>query len=116
MSKDLRKSSRVVLPGMVRLTWQDANGCQKFTRGRCLDLSASGIRVEVPEPIPLRSYVTVKLENVDLTSSASVRHVGRLAGKYWVGLEFSCPLRRLSARLEKEAQAAAETPSPVKSL
>ncbi len=114
MSKDLRRYCRVVLPGVVRLSWQDASGNQKFARGRCLDLSASGIRVEVPESIPLRSYVTVKLEGVALTSSASVRHVGRLAGKYWVGLEFSCPLKALAQHLAKEAEAAVEIPSHAK--
>ena len=93
MSRDLRRHLRHQPPGTVRLTWHDASGCLKYARGRCLDISASGIRIEIPEPIPLRSYVTVSADKIGFTANASVRHVARVAGKYMIGMEFSCPLR-----------------------
>jgi hypothetical protein len=102
MARNLRRHPRIQSPGTVRLSWQDASGSPKFARGKCLDLSASGIRVEIPAPIPPRTYVTVAAENFHLTANASVRHVARAAGKYLIGLEFSCPLKALADRLEQE--------------
>src|SRR5689334_8474756 len=93
MSNDLRRHHRLTQPGAVRLTWQDANGLTRFARGRCLDVSPSGARIETPEPIPLKAYVQFSAEKIPLTTTASVRHVARTAGKYIIGLEFSCPVR-----------------------
>jgi len=96
------------------VSWLDANQNQKFTRGRCLDLSASGIRIETPEAIPLRSYVSVYIESLTLKTSASVRHVVRSAGKYSIGLEFSCPLKNLAERLHAESEIASQNPQAAK--
>lgn len=98
MSRDLRRHTRIEFPGIVRLSWQ-VNGQVKFARGRCLDLSESGMRVEVPEAIAVRSYVTVSAEKIKLSANASVRHCGRKGGKFLVGLEFSAPLKSLAEAL-----------------
>src|SRR3974390_832030 len=109
MPQNLRRYARFPFLGTVRVSWQDLSGSPKFARGRCLDISASGIRIEVPEPIPLRSYVTVTAEKIGTTVNASVRHVARAAGKYLIGLEFSYPLKTLGERLANEQQ-----PDPVR--
>ena len=108
MSRDLRRHPRTRSPGTIRLGWQDASGSPRFARGRCLDVSASGIRVEVPEPIPLHSCVFVSAENINLSVNASILHISRVDGKYLIGMEFSCPLKALADRLARERQ-----PEPV---
>lgn len=93
MARETRRHRRVSFPAIARLSWQDEHGNYKFTRGRCLDVSQSGLRVELPEPMALRSYVTVQAEVLGITENASVRHCARAGGKYIVGLEFSSPLK-----------------------
>ena len=94
----------------VVLTWADAGGTTKYVRGRSLDLSASGMRIEVSDAIPLRTYIQVKAQQVSLTTTASVRHCVQYRGKYLIGLEFSCPMKTLAERLAKEAEIAAAAP------
>jgi hypothetical protein len=102
----MRRHERVPLSTAVVMTWEDGGGAVKYVRGRSLDLSASGMRVEVAESIPQRTYVTVKAQKVALTVTASVRHCFPTRGKYLIGLEFSCPMKNLAERLAREAEAA----------
>ena len=68
--------------------------------GKCLDVSEEGIRVEVPEPIPARTNVMLRAEQMNLTGSAIVKHVERQGLSYFLGLELSQALlaRTLEAR------------------
>lgn len=54
-------------------------------------MSVSGLRVavEVFEPIPIRSRVSLRLERINVSGSATVRHVVRRGAKYLLGLELS---------------------------
>lgn len=101
MSQDLRRHRRVNLPSSVRVSWQDG-GAEKYARGRCLDVSASGLRIEVPERIPVRTYVTVSADQPHFNANASVRHCTRAGSKYVLGLEFSYPIKTLLERLRAE--------------
>jgi hypothetical protein len=98
MAKDIRKYRRVEVPGVIILSWQDSNGDLKVARGKCLDISKAGMRVEVPEAIALRSYVTARAESMGLAFNASVRHCSRRVGKHVVGIEFSCLLKPTDTR------------------
>lgn len=99
MSQSLRRHRRTVIPGAIRVGWQAKDGFQKFVRGKCLDVSASGIRVESIEPIPLWTYVTVGADKIGLVANASVRHCVRSGAKYLIGMEFNCPIKTLERRL-----------------
>lgn len=92
MSKDLRRGHRISHSIDIRLSWQDSQGNFKFGQGRSLEISRTGMRIESPESITPRSYITLKADSVGLACSASVRHCARKAGKFVVGLEFSTPL------------------------
>ncbi len=94
------------------MTWADAGGATKYVRGRSLDLSASGMRIEVAAAIPLRTYVSVSAQKISLTTTASVRHCVHYRGKYLIGLEFSCPMKELAERLAKETEIAPTAPKP----
>ena len=78
---------------MVRLVWQDRFGHDKFAKARSFDISESGLRIEMPEPLQERSYVTIKAEKLGLHGQASVRHCSKHGTKYIVGLEFAAGLR-----------------------
>jgi hypothetical protein len=89
--RDLRRHQRVQYLGPARISWEDANGFPKYAQGSCLDVSASGLRmnVEVFEPIPVRSRVSLRVDRIKLAGSATVRHVARRGAKFVVGLEMS---------------------------
>ena len=57
--------------------------------GKCIELSESGIRVEVPVNVAVRTSLTLNAERIKLAGSASVRHVTRHGAKYILGLELS---------------------------
>jgi hypothetical protein len=59
------------------------------------------MRVEVPEQIPLRTYVQIMSDKIGVHASASVRHHCRIGGKYLIGLEFVVPEKDLADRLQK---------------
>jgi len=61
--------------------------------GKCLDVSESGMRVEVSESIDRQTYVTVQSTPLALHGRASVRTCARKGTKYVLGLEFSGGLK-----------------------
>jgi hypothetical protein len=69
--------------------WKDRTGEDKYVTGRSLDISASGLRVEVSHPIDKQTYVTLQCAALALHGTASVRTCARKGLKYVVGLEFS---------------------------
>lgn len=73
--------------------WKDREGNEKYTNARSLDVSESGMRVEVPEPLPERSYVILRADKLKLHGTASVRTCTHKGTKFVVGLEFSAGMR-----------------------
>jgi len=68
-------------------------GEQKFAYARILDVSESGMRVELREPLAKQAYVSLRAEQIGLQGSASVRSCVKQGGKYLAGLEFSGGLK-----------------------
>jgi hypothetical protein len=67
----------------------EASGQTRFAQGKCIDISETGMRMEVPVPVPLRTTVAVRAEKIRLNGSATVRHVARYGSKYILGIEMS---------------------------
>jgi hypothetical protein len=86
---ELRRHPRTEKAAPVQLVWQDRKGTDRFVMGRSLDISASGMRVEVAEQIERQTYVTVQCAALGLHGRASVRTCTRKGMKYILGLEFS---------------------------
>jgi hypothetical protein len=86
---DLRRHSRSAKSAPVTAVWKDRAGADKFGNGRALDISESGMRIEVSEPIEKQTYVTLQCVSLGLHGTASVRTCTRKGMKYVVGLEFS---------------------------
>ena len=89
---DIRRHSRSPRSGPVQLTWKDANGNAQVSRGRLVDISEAGMRVELPEPLEKLTYLTVRADGLGIHGTASVRSCIRKGLKYVVGLEFSAGL------------------------
>jgi hypothetical protein len=51
------------------------------------------MRIEVSEPLPARSPVSLQADQIRLVGSATVKHVARTGSKYILGLELSQALR-----------------------
>ena len=87
---DLRRQQRRPCEHNVTVIWRDSRGDNKFANVRAVDISDGGMRLQMPEAPPLRSYVTVRDSKLGLVGSASVRYSLRTKGsKYFVGAEFS---------------------------
>jgi PilZ domain len=91
---DLRRQDRRQCGHNITVTWRDARGDNKFAIARAIDISESGIRLHMPEPPPLHTYVMIRAAKLGLLGNASVRHCIRTtASKYAVGAEFTAGLQ-----------------------
>jgi hypothetical protein len=95
MSRDgeLRRHERAEKSSPIQIVWQDRTGADKFVNGKSLDISPSGMRVEVSEQIDKQTYVTVQCAALGVHGTASVRTCTRRGMKYILGLEFSAGLK-----------------------
>jgi len=90
---DLRRHARAEKSSPIQIVWQDRAGADRFVNGRTLDISPSGMRVEVSDPIDKQTYVTLQCAVLGLQGTASVRTCTRKGMKYILGLEFSSGLQ-----------------------
>ncbi len=90
--RNARRHERIPSGALVRMRWKLASGEAHFARGKILDCSEKGLRVELGEPIPTRSYVTLdapELDRAGWVGWGSVRYCVLRQAKYIVGLELS---------------------------
>ena len=90
---DIRRHSRTARTDPVELSWRDRSGNSQVSRGRLVDISEAGMRIEMPEPLEKQAYVTVRAEGLGIHGTASVKSCTRKGLKHVVGLEFSGGLR-----------------------
>lgn len=88
---ELRRHDRAEVSSPARIVWQH-RGEDRFVNGRALNVSATGLRIEVSEPIDKQTYVTVQCDALGVHGRASVRSCTRKGLKYVLGLEFSAGL------------------------
>jgi hypothetical protein len=86
---NMRRHERVPASHKLVLSWIDADGTHKVVRGKCLDISTSGMKIESPEPIEVRSNVSFRGDTPSLSGSGSVRYCVHKGLKYWIGVEFA---------------------------
>lgn len=92
MMSESREHRRFSYDGTVLLQWK-AGGEDKYTRGHAVNVSRSGMKLIVSEPIPYREFVNLRADEIQIAGSACVRHCERFRGKFMVGLEFTRGLR-----------------------
>jgi len=91
-----RGSERTLSNALVKLKWNGASGEPRSAAGKVLDCSESGVRIEVAEPIQVRSYVALdapELNRAGWDGWGSVRYCVSRRSKYIIGLELSAGAR-----------------------
>jgi hypothetical protein len=94
-NRDLRRNKRTAYSGAIEVSWVESNGEPRFVRGRCLDLSEDGLRMELPIALPVRTVVTLRFDRIHLAGTASVRYMRRAGMKFVLGFELSQHLAQL---------------------
>jgi hypothetical protein len=84
-----RRSPRFELKTQIRLSWTDHDGHFHFADARCIDVSETGIRVEVAGRLDSTCYINVRAEKLGINNSARVRSLNQKGLKNHVGLEFN---------------------------
>jgi hypothetical protein len=92
--RDIRRYERIPCALPVLLAWTTEDGSDRYARGKCRDISPSGLRLETLEMIPARSYVNLRVEKVDVAGSARVRYLRRSGMGHVIGLELTQNVRR----------------------
>jgi hypothetical protein len=90
---DLRRHTRQDCTPTVKIMWCDTSGHDKFANATALDISETGLRLKVPEALPVQSCVTMRSDALKLRGQASVRYCSRLGTTYAIGLEFGRDVR-----------------------
>jgi hypothetical protein len=73
--------------------WRDTSGGDKFAIVKSFDISESGMRIELPEPVEPRSFVQLQCPELGLQGTASVRSCSRQGVRFMIGLEFAGGLK-----------------------
>ena len=87
--KEGRRHSRIPYAGPVRVSWTGPSGDPAYTLGKCIEVSESGLRIEVPVQIAVRTPLLLNAERIKFSGPAMVRHCVRTGSKYILGLELS---------------------------
>ena len=91
--KEARRHHRIPYSGSIRISWVEPSGSPRFANGKFIEVSESGMRIEVPVNIPARTAIQLNAERIKLAGSATVKHVVRHGAKYLLGLELSQTLQ-----------------------
>ena len=86
--KERRRRDRFPVSVKVRAWWTPEGGGIVSLQARCLDISQTGMRLEVDRPVPARSFVHVESTELHLAGTAVVRHCDRGMQRCTLGLEF----------------------------
>jgi hypothetical protein len=113
MSRDVRRHRRIPYVGVVRLTWEDAQGQPRYAQGQCIDVSEGGLRIEVRTPVVAHTHLMLNAEKIKLSGSAKVKHVERYGSSYILGLELSESLREKTLAAIREPWALRAAASPI---
>jgi hypothetical protein len=99
LKKDHRRHQRIPYLGAVRISWEDERGVARYAKAKCLDVSEEGLRIEVEDPIPVRSTISLREERIKVGGSATVRYTAWHGVKHVLGLNLSETLEKNSLNL-----------------
>ena len=110
------REERFAVDFPVNLSWQTGNAVRRTT-ARCVELSASGAKLETKDPLQPGTAVVVLSDHFGRMGTAAVKYCSRNTMKYEVGLCFGVPLelsdparrRILEGLIRRPAPAEAET-------
>lgn len=84
-----RRHDRHQLPGKVRLYWRTAEGQSFYLPAKCLDISQSGVRLELERPIVAGTLVQLESPAFKVAGVAIVRRCEQVRLRYVLAIEFA---------------------------
>ena len=82
-----RREERRAFDGVVTLSTSAEGSEQRFIRGRALDFSKGGARVQMPDALDVGAQVYLRADSFGLMGMAKVRHCQQRLAGYVLGLE-----------------------------
>lgn len=79
--------TRATADGPVRVAWVDERGQLHCMPGRCIDVSARRIHIEVPEQVPLQTHVTLSAFRKTIPGPNAVKYLTKCDTKFILVLE-----------------------------
>ena len=71
---ELRRQIRQVKKARASLYWDDGHSGPQFTHGDCLNISESGMRLQLQRRVPSGSAVHVRLDTLGFAAFGVVKH------------------------------------------
>jgi hypothetical protein len=84
-----RTYDRSRLRGSVELAWTDSDGKLCTAIANCINISPTGLCVEMPCGIPIGTQLEVRAQSMRLPGPLTVRNCRRCGAWFRVGLRFS---------------------------
>jgi PilZ domain len=90
MKLEKRRYDRYSISASLQIGWDTESGEARFSQAKCLDVSDQGMRLETPQPIPVRSLIMIRANTrgLRIPGQGSVRYCIRSGQGYRVGVEF----------------------------
>jgi hypothetical protein len=87
MELDRRGGGRVRVQSAAELVWRDDAGRQQWEHGQVVNVSATGMAIDCPEPVTPSSCVIVVAAEAGIASLTQVRHCAWLRSQYRFGVQ-----------------------------
>lgn len=84
-----RRNARHPANTALSIVWGDANGKERTVNARLLNVSLSGMQIQVDHKIPVEALVSCDDPRVGISARGPVRYCNFTNGKYRVGVEFA---------------------------
>jgi hypothetical protein len=86
--QERRREERFIAEPDAWVAWTEPSGHRLHLRGRCLDVSSLGIRIETDRAIPVGAQVTIGVPVRKLQRTARVRHEHPSGPHHVIGFEY----------------------------
>jgi len=100
LPKNRRDRERLPISGPIRISWEDENGLVRYAHAKCLDMSTDGLRIEVAEPVAVRTRLLFRADIGNFGGSATVRSIAWRGCKYTLGMSLSQTQSDLGSRFK----------------
>jgi len=94
LHKRRRRAVRYPCSGAIRVAW--TSNFDRYVMGQCVDISRTGLRMLISDPIPTRTSVCFKVDCLAFGGSGTVRHCKKQKEKYMIGVDFAGGLQWLA--------------------
>jgi c-di-GMP-related signal transduction protein len=87
-TKESRRNARHAGSGTLHIEWQDGAGQKRVSKAKLLNVSVSGLRLQLAERIPIHACVSCDEPKLGICGTGLVRYCSPEEGAFVAGLEF----------------------------